>query len=108
MPTGREIRLAARPTGMPQPRDFTLAEVDVPDPAAGEVLVRNLWMSVDPYMRPRMNDAPSYVPAYELDPVRPRVVAATRQTCLAPPQLLESPRDVLHRPRPPLPLRQLR
>jgi NADPH-dependent curcumin reductase CurA len=69
MPTSREIRLAARPTGMPRPGDFALAQVDVPDPGPGEVLVRNLWMSVDPYMRPRMNDVPSYVPAYELDRV---------------------------------------
>jgi NADPH-dependent curcumin reductase CurA len=88
MPTGREIRLAARPSGMPRPGDFALVEVDVPEPGPGEVLVRNLWMSVDPYMRPRMNDVPSYVPAYELGRVLdgPAVgaVVASRAEGLAP------------------------
>jgi NADPH-dependent curcumin reductase CurA len=68
MPTsGREVRLVARPQGMPRPDDFALVDVEVPDPAPGEVLVRNLWMSVDPYMRGRMNDVKSYVPPYQLD-----------------------------------------
>jgi len=69
MTRGREIRLASRPRGMPHPSDFAVAEVEVPDPAPGQVLVRNTWMSVDPYMRPRMNDVPSYVPPYELGKV---------------------------------------
>jgi NADPH-dependent curcumin reductase CurA len=56
----REIRLAARPVGEPKPTDFELAEVDVPAPADGELVVQNLVMSVDPYMRGRMNDAKSY------------------------------------------------
>ena len=64
--TGREIQLAARPHGEPTLDDFRLAEVEVPDPAEGQVLVRNLLMSVDPYMRGRMNDVPSYVPPFEL------------------------------------------
>ena len=64
--TGREIRLAARPKGEPVVSDFELATVDVPEPAAGEVLVRNLSMSVDPYMRGRMNDVKSYVPPFQL------------------------------------------
>src|SRR5437763_8439350 len=64
---GREIQLAARPRGEPRDSDFRLVEVDVPDPGAGEVLVRNAWMSVDPYMRGRMNDARSYVPPFALD-----------------------------------------
>jgi NADPH-dependent curcumin reductase CurA len=63
---GREIRLAARPVGAPTPDNFDLVEVDVPDPGTGHVLVRNLFMSVDPYMRGRMNDVPSYVPPFEL------------------------------------------
>ena len=66
MPTSREIRLAARPRGMPTADTFTLASVDVPAPAVGQVLVRNSMMSVDPYMRGRMNDAKSYVPPFEV------------------------------------------
>ena len=66
MTRGREIRLAARPTGAPAPENFALAEVDVPTPAEGEVLVRNLVMSVDPYMRGRMDDVKSYVPPFRL------------------------------------------
>lgn len=62
----REIRLASRPTGWPVPENFELAEVEVPAPGPGQVLVRNLWMSVDPYMRGRMNDARSYVPPFEI------------------------------------------
>jgi NADPH-dependent curcumin reductase CurA len=62
----REVRLAARPAGEPKPTDFELATVDLPDPGPGEVVVRNLLMSVDPYMRGRMNDVPSYVPPFRL------------------------------------------
>ncbi len=52
MPTAsREIRLASRPTGEPSPANFEFATVELPDPGPGEVLVRNLCMSVDPYMR---------------------------------------------------------
>jgi len=60
----REIRLAARPRGMPVPGDFELAEVELPDPVDGQVLVRNAFVSVDPYMRGRMNDVRSYVPPF--------------------------------------------
>ena len=63
---GREVRLAARPKGEPVTTDFALATVDVPDPEPGQVLVRNLFMSVDPYMRGRMNDVKSYVPPFQL------------------------------------------
>ena len=66
---GREIRLASRPTGTPTPDNFALAEVDVPEPADGEVVVRNLVMSVDPYMRGRMNDVKSYVPPVQIGEV---------------------------------------
>ena len=62
----REIRLAARPTGEPQPSDFELAEVEVAEPAEGEIVVRNAFMSVDPYMRGRMDDRKSYVPPFVL------------------------------------------
>jgi len=67
MPTAsREIRLASRPQGEPTPANFEFATVDLPDPAPGEVLVRNLCVSVDPYMRGRMNEGKSYVPPFEL------------------------------------------
>jgi NADPH-dependent curcumin reductase CurA len=62
----REIRLVARPMGEPSPADFALAEVELPNPGEGEVLVRNAYVSVDPYMRGRMNDVKSYVPPFPL------------------------------------------
>jgi NADPH-dependent curcumin reductase CurA len=63
----REIQLAARPEGEARESDFRLAQVELPDPAAGEVLIRNTWMSVDPYMRNRMNDVKSYIPSFQVD-----------------------------------------
>jgi NADPH-dependent curcumin reductase CurA len=66
MTTSREIRLKSRPVGVPAVTDFELATVEVAAPGPGEVQVRNLWMSVDPYMRGRMYDRPSYVPPFEL------------------------------------------
>jgi NADPH-dependent curcumin reductase CurA len=62
----REIRLARRPVGEPVPEDFSLEVRELPPPADGELLVRNVFMSVDPYMRGRMNDRKSYVPPFEL------------------------------------------
>ncbi len=67
--TAREVRLVARPAGMPVATDFEVAEAEVRQPAEGEVLVRNLFLSVDPYMRGRMNDVKSYVPPFELGKV---------------------------------------
>ncbi len=67
MPTlSREIRLAARPRGAPTQSDFDLAEQEIPDPAEGELVVRNAFVSVDPYMRNRMNDVKSYVPPFAI------------------------------------------
>ncbi|WP_406312514.1 NADP-dependent oxidoreductase [Streptosporangium sp. NBC_01639] len=62
----REIRLASRPSGWPTAENFELAETEPPAPGEGQVLVRNLYMSVDPYMRGRMNAGKSYVPPFEL------------------------------------------
>ena len=68
MPTqSREVRLASRPQGEPSLENFSFATVEVPNPNPGEVLVRNVCMSVDPYMRGRMNDAKSYVPPFQID-----------------------------------------
>ena len=65
--TTREIHLARRPHGAPTPDDFRLVEVELPELAEGQVLVANTVMSVDPYMRGRMNDVESYVPPFQLD-----------------------------------------
>ena len=61
-----EIRLKSRPNGLPTPDNFELAETPVPTPAAGQVLVRNSYISVDPYMRGRMVDRKSYVPPFQI------------------------------------------
>ncbi len=66
MTTAREIHLASRPTGAPAPENFSLVSVDLPAVAPGQILVRNDYMSVDPYMRGRMNDVKSYVPPFQL------------------------------------------
>ena len=63
----REIHLASRPDGKPTLDNFRTVEVDLPDLDDGQVLVRNTIMSVDPYMRGRMNDAESYVPPFQID-----------------------------------------
>jgi NADPH-dependent curcumin reductase CurA len=62
----REIRLASRPNGVPTAKSFTLAETTLEPLQDQQVLVRNLFMSVDPYMRGRMNAGKSYVPPFEL------------------------------------------
>jgi len=66
MTTSREVRLKQRPVGLPTAADFDLATVEVGSPKDGEVQVKNLYMSVDPYMRGRMTDRPSYVPPFEI------------------------------------------
>jgi NADPH-dependent curcumin reductase CurA len=66
--TSKEVRLASRPSGEPQQSNFELAEIEVADPGDGEVVVRNTFMSVDPYMRGRMNEK-SYAQVYEVGKV---------------------------------------
>src|ERR1043165_10277003 len=65
----REIRLARRPEGLPSALDFELAERELAAPGPGQVLVRNIYMSVDPYMRGRMMDRESYVPPFQVGEV---------------------------------------
>jgi NADPH-dependent curcumin reductase CurA len=65
--TTREIHLASRPSGWPTPENFRTVETELPHPGPGQVLVRNTVLSVDPYMRGRMNDVKSYVPPFALD-----------------------------------------
>ncbi|MFB6960345.1 NADP-dependent oxidoreductase [Streptomyces sp. NPDC056309] len=62
----REWHLLSRPVGWPKPEDFALVETEVPQPGEGQVLVRNEYLSVDPYMRGRMSAAKSYAAPYEL------------------------------------------
>ncbi len=69
MPTSREIRLASRPTGLPVAANFTLASTEIGEPSEGQVLVKNEVLSVDPYMRGRMNDVKSYVPPFQVGAV---------------------------------------
>jgi NADPH-dependent curcumin reductase CurA len=78
----RRIVLAARPHGAPTPRDFRLEEAAVPTPVEGQVLLRTLNLSLDPYMRGRMSEGPSYAPPVVLGEVMVggtvnRVVAST-------------------------------
>src|SRR5256885_5922134 len=60
MSQGKRVVLASRPVGEPKPSDFRIEEYAVPSPGAGEVLLRTIWLSLDPYMRGRMSDGPSY------------------------------------------------
>ncbi len=65
----RQIVLNARPSGAPKPGDFRLTEQDIPQPAEGQVLLRTVYLSLDPYMRGRMSDRPSYAPPVSLGEV---------------------------------------
>ncbi len=66
MPISREIHLASRPSGLPVAANFALVSTEIDEPAEGQVLVRNDVLSVDPYMRGRMNDVKSYVPPFQV------------------------------------------
>jgi NADPH-dependent curcumin reductase CurA len=83
----RQIVLASRPDGWPTAGNFTLTEADPPELGDGQVRVRNLFMSVDPAMRGRMNDVKSYVPPFQvgepLDGPAVGTVAETRSPDLA-------------------------
>jgi NADPH-dependent curcumin reductase CurA len=65
----RQITLASRPAGYPKESDFNLVEVPVPAPEDGEVLVKTIYLSVDPYMRGRINASKSYAANVEIDEV---------------------------------------
>jgi hypothetical protein len=67
--TNREILFKSRPSGMPSAANFELVERPVPTPGPGQVLVRNSYMSVDPYMRGRMTDRASYVDGFKVGEV---------------------------------------
>ncbi|MTJ80636.1 MAG: NADP-dependent oxidoreductase [Telmatospirillum sp.] len=65
----RQITLASRPTGAPKPADFRIVDAPVPEPADGQVLLRTLFLSLDPYMRGRMSAARSYAAPVEVGAV---------------------------------------
>ncbi|MGO4839632.1 NADP-dependent oxidoreductase, partial [Rhizobiaceae sp. 2RAB30] len=67
--TNRRIVLAARPTGRPKPSDFRLETAAVPEPADGELLLQVLYLSLDPYMRGRMNAGRSYAKPVDIGAV---------------------------------------
>ena len=68
-PINRRIVLARRPQGAPVPEDFRLEQSAIPTPAQGQLLLRTLHLSLDPYMRGRMSDTPSYAPPVALGEV---------------------------------------
>lgn len=63
----RQINLISRPNGMPDSSNFKLVDAPVPMPSEGEVLIKTLYLTVDPYMRGRMNDRASYIAPFELN-----------------------------------------
>ena len=69
MPKNIQVQLANRPTGPVEESNFKIVELDVPNPAQGEILVKNLWLSLDPYMRGRMSAAKSYAKGVEIGEV---------------------------------------
>ena len=69
MQKNRRVLLASRPAGWVSEANFRLEEVPLPAPAEGEVLVKNLWLSLDPYMRGRMNEGKSYAAKQEIGEV---------------------------------------
>ena len=66
MTTATRITLASRPKGAPTPENFALQTADLPAPGPGEFALKTLWLSLDPYMRGRMDDAESYAPAVQI------------------------------------------
>ncbi len=80
--TAREVHLKQRPKGTPTAADFDFVTRDLPALQAGQVLVENLWMSVDPYMRGRMSDRKSYAAPFEVGKVMDGgAVGVVRESC---------------------------
>ena len=63
------VLLKSRPVGFPTEEDFQIVESSIPEPEEGEILVKVEWLSLDPYMRGRMNDAKSYASPVEIGEV---------------------------------------
>src|SRR5580698_9864202 len=87
-----QVRLASRPAGRPSAANFEIAAAPVPAPGDGQVLLRTRYLSLDPYMRGRMSDAPSYAPPVEVGGVMVGAtigeVVESRATGLAPGDLV--------------------
>lgn len=76
MNTTRTINLKNRPTGKPELKDFDFTTTEVHELKGGEVLLRSEYVSVDPYLRGRMSDAPSYIPPFEVGkPIESGIIA---------------------------------
>jgi NADPH-dependent curcumin reductase CurA len=69
MATNLQVQLASRPTGWVEESNFRIVESPVPKPGPGQLLVKNLWLSLDPYMRGRMSDAKSYASPVQIGEV---------------------------------------
>src|SRR5215813_9299994 len=65
----RQILLASRPHGEPTPDNLKLVETEIPEPGPGQMLLRTIYLSLDPYMRGRMNAGPSYARPVEVGEV---------------------------------------
>lgn len=63
----KQIKLIKRPVGLPTDEDFEYHEVPIGEPKENQLLIRTVYISVDPYLRGRMNDVKSYIPPFELD-----------------------------------------
>ncbi|MEU5374481.1 NADP-dependent oxidoreductase [Streptomyces sp. NPDC003343] len=90
----REWHLLSRPVGWPEAEDFALVEAELPQPGEGQVLVRNTYVSVDPYMRGRMSAAKSYAAPYELN--RPMQGGAVGEVVVSRAEGIEAGDHVLH------------
>ncbi|RCK31953.1 NADP-dependent oxidoreductase [Thalassospira xiamenensis] len=78
----KEVHLLHYPDGVPTRDDFTVRDSVLPRPAIGEVLIENIWMSVDPYMRGRMTRRKSYIPPFELNaPLEGHAIGRVIESC---------------------------
>lgn len=82
--TSTHIQLASRPTGWPSQDNFTTVTVTYPDLGPGQIRVRNDYMSVDPYMRGRLNEGRSYIPPFQIGDTSPVVPSAPSLTATHP------------------------
>ncbi|MFE6548877.1 NADP-dependent oxidoreductase [Streptomyces sp. NPDC057746] len=90
----RAWHLLSRPVGWPKAEDFALVEAELPQPGEGQVLVRNTYVSVDPYMRGRMSAAKSYAAPYELN--QPMQGGAVGEVVVSRAEGIEAGDHVLH------------